>query len=659
LSGTRGDVAFPDGGTSADGATVHSVPRRVPDVGPARILLVDDNAGARYAARRTLEAAGFVVIEAGTGAEALAAAREPFDLLICDVHLPDTDGGSLSKAVRAAVRGPLPILQISATFIDPTSQAAGLEGGADAYLPGPTDPSVFVATVRALLRASRAESAAATRSLQWQATFDSISDGVVLLDAHGRVLRTNAAAERILGTAADESVGRRLRDLIDLEDLEDPALLVSPERVGFEATTGSRWLRFSFDPMSGGSGERDGTVVVLSDVTERREMDLVVARALQQQQEAASELARASAAEQAYRKLLEAVVNEMPVGVIVADAPSGRIVIDNAEMNRIMHGPSAATAATAARGDPRTYRGFHPDGRPYRPEEWPLTRSAAAGETVREEELDVERDDGTRATIAVSSMPIRAEDGTIVAAVATVIDITHRREAEHLRDAFIGVLSHELRTPITSIYGGSKVLLREEPEFDETIRNGILQDLADESERLNRMVENLLVLARVERGVPLSGQEPILLQRLLPRIVTEEGRQWPSMDLRLIVSDRVPTVAGDESYVDQVMRNLISNAGKYGPADGVVTVEVRVPDDRREVDVAVIDEGEGIDEAETGKLFELFFRSAAVSHKTAGSGIGLFVSRHLVEGMGGRMWARGRPEGGSEFGFSLPIYEVI
>jgi PAS domain S-box-containing protein len=655
MSATRDELAYAAGEASDGVGRARSAPEPVPDGGPARILLVDDNAGARYAAKRTLEAAGFIVIEAATGAEALAAAREPFDLLVCDVHLPDTDGSSLSKALRAAVRGPLPILQISATFTDPTSQAAGLEGGADAYLPGPTDPSVFVATARALLRASRAESAAATRSVQWQATFDSISDGVVLLGPDGRILRMNAAAERILGAQTDASVGRRLRDLIDLEDLEDPALLVSPERVGFEATSGTRWLRFSFDPMSRASGEREGTVVVLSDVTERREMDLVVARALQQQQEAASELSRASAVEQAYRQLLEAVVNEMPVGVIVADAPSGRIVIDNAEMNRIMHG--SAAVATAG-GDVRTYRGFHGDGRPYKPEEWPLTRSAAQGETIREEELDVERDDGTRASIAVSSMPIRAEDGTIVAAVATVIDITNRREAEHLRDAFIGVLSHELRTPITSIYGGSKVLLREEPEYDETIRKGILQDLADESERLNRMVENLLVLARVERGVPLGGQEPILLQRLLPRIVAAEGRQWPSVDLRLVVPERVPTVAGDESYVDQVMRNLISNAGKYGPPTGVVTVEVRVPDDREEVDVAVIDQGEGIDESETGKFFELFFRSAAVSHKTAGSGIGLFVSRHLVEGMGGRMWARGRAEGGSEFGFSLPTYEM-
>jgi PAS domain S-box-containing protein len=489
----------------------------------------------------------------------------------------------------------------------------------------------------------------------WQATFDSISDGVLLLDAAGRLVRLNRAAQEILGTTRRAAEGARLRAVLDLEDLDDPRLVTSPERISLEATTGARWLRMTFDPMSGPTGDRNGTVVVISDVTERKEMDLALAKALQQQGEATTELARASAAEQAYRKLLEAVVNEMPVGVIVADAPSGRIVIDNAEMGRIMHG--SPTTGSVAR-DRRSYRAFHDDGRPYRAEEWPLTRSAAAGETVREEELDVERDDGSRATISVSSMPIRAEDGRLVAAVATVNDITRRREAEDLRDAFIGVLSHELRTPITSIFGGSKVLLRDGPELDDGIRRGILQDLADESERLNRMVENLLVLARVERGVPLSGQEPILLQRVLPRIVAEEARQWPSLDLRLVVPDDVPTVAGDESFVDQVLRNLVSNAGKYGPTTGVVTIEVRIPDGAGEAQVAVLDEGEGIDEAEADRLFDLFFRSSIVANKTAGSGIGLFVSRHLVEGMGGRMWAKSRPEGGSEFGFSLPAYEV-
>ena len=623
--------------------------------GVPRILLVDDNHGARYAARRTLEAAGFAVIEAATGEEAIARLVDDPDVVLLDVHLPDADGRELAARLRTATARPLPILQISATSVDPTSQVAGLDAGADAYLPGTTDPAVLVATVRAHLRAARAEIAAEARSVQWQTTFDSISDGVVLLDGSGQIVRLNRAAEEMLGTTLAKAHGHRLRAILDLEDLDDPALLTSPERVGLEATTGTRWLRLAFDPMASPTGDRTGTVVVVSDITERKEMDLALAKALQQQHDAATELARASAAEAAYRKLLEAVLNEMPIGVIVADAPSGRIVIDNAEMSRIMSPTGEPSTAPASA---RTYRAFHPDGRPYRTEEWPLTRSAADGVTVRDEELDVEREDGSKATIAVSSMPIRAEDGTIVAAVATVNDITKRREAEHLRDAFIGVLSHELRTPITSIFGGSKVLLRESEEVDETVRRGILQDLADESERLNRMVENLLVLARVERGVPLSGQEPILLQRVLPRIVAEEARQWPGLDLRLVVPDEVPTVAGDESYVDQVLRNLVSNAGKYGPTTGVVRIEVRVPEGANEAEVAVLDEGQGIDEAEAGQLFDLFFRSSSVSHKTAGSGIGLFVSRHLVEGMGGRMWAKARPEGGSEFGFSLPAYEV-
>jgi signal transduction histidine kinase len=384
-------------------------------------------------------------------------------------------------------------------------------------------------------------------------------------------------------------------------------------------------------------------------------MDLALAKALQQQSEATTELARASAAEQAYRKLLEAVVNEMPVGVIVADAPSGRIVIDNAAMGRIMHGtPTPGSAG----GERRSYRAFHDDGRPYRSEEWPLTRSAAAGETVREEELDVERDDGSRATISVSSIPIRADGEAIIAAVATISDITRRREADTLRDAFIGVLSHELRTPITSIYGGSKVLLRDGVEARPEVRRTVLEDLVGESERLNRMVENLLVLARVERGVTLTGHEPVLLQRLLPRIVADEARLWPGLDLVLDVADDVPTVAGDESFIDQVLRNYLSNAGKYGPPRGTVRIDVGVRPAERDVRIAVRDEGDGIDDEEAARLFDLFFRSSSVANKKAGSGIGLFVSRHLVEGMGGRVWAHSRPEGGSEFGFSLPIYEL-
>lgn len=488
----------------------------------------------------------------------------------------------------------------------------------------------------------------------WRTTFESLSDGVVLLDHDGRIVTLNRAAGALLHADIRACEGQRMRDILDLAELDDPGLITSSERVAFEATTGERWLRLAFDPMTD-RGRREGTVLTIADVTDRKRVDLALADALRQQQQQSRELARASAAEQAFRRLLEAVVDEMPVGVVVADAASNRAIIVNSEMGRILR---REVSSPADMTDALAGHAHRPDGRRYRPEEWPLARSVSDGATIRDEEIEVERGDGTRGTISVSSMPIRAPDGAIVAAVATVSDITRRREAEALRDAFIGVLSHELRTPITSIYGGSKVLLRDGAEITPEVRRSVLEDLAGESERLNRMVENLLVLARVERGVTITGREPVLLQRLLPRIVADEARQWPTVHLELDAPDGLPTLAGDESFIDQVLRNYISNACKYGPAGGTVRIVAQRSDDDSEVLVSVTDEGDGIEEPEAPLLFDLFFRSATVANKTAGSGIGLFVSRHLVEGMGGRVWARSRPEGGSEFGFSLPVYQL-
>jgi PAS domain S-box-containing protein len=626
------------------------------DVEAPRILLVDEDAGRRAAARLALEKEGFVVLEAATGAEALARIGDRPSFAIVDIGLPDTDPDVLARRIRDAAERRVPILHVSSSATDPDAKAAALEAGAEAYLPGPVEPAVLVATVRALLRATRAEESADRRALHWQATFDSISDGVVLLDPDGTILNLNRTAAQLLAIESVDAVGKRLDELLDLPQLSEPSLLTSGERVELESSHGRRWLRLTYDPMRDSDARREGTVVTIGDVTDQRRIDLALADALRQQQRQSVEVARASAAEQAYRQLLEAVVDEMPVGVIVAEPVSGRPIIVNGEIGRIIghdvDEPAAVVATIVANGS-------HPDGRPYRPDDWPLQRSIAAGETVRDEEIDLARGDGTRGTISVSAMPIRREDGEVVAAVATVNDITRRREAENLRDAFIGVLSHELRTPITSIFGGSKVLLREGAELTPEIQRTILEDLAAEADRLNRMVENLLVLTRVERGVTLSGQEPVLLQRLLPRIVAEEARQWPSLRIDLRVSENVPTVAGDESFIDQVLRNFLSNAGKYGPPSGTVTIDVRPEMDQGQVCVAVLDEGIGIEAGEANQLFDLFFRSATVASKTAGSGIGLFVSRHLVEGMGGRVWARARPEGGSEFGFSLPAYEVV
>ena len=102
-------------------------------------------------------------------------------------------------------------------------------------------------------------------------------------------------------------------------------------------------------------------------------------------------------------------------------------------------------------------------------------------------------------------------------------------EAEELRDRFIGVLSHELRTPITSIFGGAQVLLRRGTGLDSSTRDELLGQVAGEAERLERMVENLLILARVERGADVVDVSPVLLHRIVPAVVAREQGTWPSM----------------------------------------------------------------------------------------------------------------------------------
>ena len=132
------------------------------------------------------------------------------------------------------------------------------------------------------------------------------------------------------------------------------------------------------------------------------------------------------------RERLAAVLSQLPVGVIIGEAPSGRLVLGNAEVERIWRRPFLASAEV---GEYDAYRGFHPDGQPYAPDEWPLARTLATGEVVSGEEIDFERGDGTRGTMVVNSTPIPDPDGTITAAVCTFVDITERTEARRRLDA--------------------------------------------------------------------------------------------------------------------------------------------------------------------------------------------------------------------------------
>jgi len=226
------------------------------------------------------------------------------------------------------------------------------------------------------------------------------------------------------------------------------------------------------------------------------------------------------------------------------------------------------------------------------------------------------------------------------------------RERGRLREAFIGVVSHELRTPITTIFGGARVLARRWRELDPVARDDILGDIVDDSDRLYRMVEDLLVLTRVERGMLEIGDEPIHLGRIVERVVASEQPRWPGVGFEVDVPAGLPSATGEDTYVEQVLRNLLGNAAKYGGPGTAVRVELDA--DADDVILRVLDEGPGIDPAETERLFELFYRSPAVVPLAGGAGIGLFVCRQLVEAMGGTITGERRSGGGAAFTVRLP-----
>jgi K+-sensing histidine kinase KdpD len=249
---------------------------------------------------------------------------------------------------------------------------------------------------------------------------------------------------------------------------------------------------------------------------------------------------------------------------------------------------------------------------------------------------------------------------TVARVLAGPIELALQRETERragsIRDAFVDIISHELRTPITTIYGSSKILRRRGSLLSEDARDQLVGDIEAEADRLHRIVEDLLVLSRAERGRIELGDEPILIAHVLRHAVTRAEARNPGHRFDLVVPSSLPSVRGEETYLEQVIGNLLSNATKYSPAGS--TVRVAAEADETVVRVSVIDEGMGITDADASRLFDLFYRSPAVARTAEGAGIGLFVCRALVDAMGGRIWARpaGDAKPGSEFGFELPIY---
>ncbi len=234
-------------------------------------------------------------------------------------------------------------------------------------------------------------------------------------------------------------------------------------------------------------------------------------------------------------------------------------------------------------------------------------------------------------------------------------DITEQQRLRRIQEALVAMLSHELRTPVSSIYTAAHLLGRNASQRTDEQRQGLIADIAAESERLRRLIEDLLVLTRLDGGDIEIEPEPVQLRHVLGRLIDAERTRWPDHQFVLAVDSDLPPLRAEVTYVEQVVDNLVSNAAKY--SDSGTTIELAASRDRDAIEIHVRDQGPGVEPLDRDRLFEIRFRSRTTAHRAPGAGIGLFVCRTLVDAMAGSIRVDARPNGGSDFIVRLPIYE--
>jgi signal transduction histidine kinase len=242
-------------------------------------------------------------------------------------------------------------------------------------------------------------------------------------------------------------------------------------------------------------------------------------------------------------------------------------------------------------------------------------------------------------------------DGTVYA----LRDITQERAVESLRSEFVSTASHELRTPLTAVYGAARTLLRRDIELSGTRRRDFLEMIANESERLSRIVDDILLANRLDAGAVDISTERCDPYALASSVVDAARARAPSnIEVRLEGSPGLPPIAADPDRLRQVLVNILDNAIKYSPDGGEVAVSLRGNGERLRFEVR--DEGLGFPEAERERLFQRFHRLDPQQRRgIGGTGLGLYISRELVERMDGRIWAESAPGRGAAFFIELPL----
>jgi PAS domain S-box-containing protein len=264
---------------------------------------------------------------------------------------------------------------------------------------------------------------------------------------------------------------------------------------------------------------------------------------------------------------------------------------------------------------------------------------------------------GEEVWLSVSEAVMRDPSGEVAGRIFTFRDVSAQRLVEQMKSGFVSTVSHQLRAPLTSIYGFAETLLRHDINFSDEERRTFLQYVASESERLTAIVDTLLNVARLEAGDLQVELAPIDLRALVTDVVENaDSAVLNGHEFVLELPDEPLQAQADDEKLRQVLVNLVDNAVKYSPAGGRVVISAHPKSELGTVEVVITDEGMGIPQAEHDLIFSKFYRRGELGRQEGmGAGLGLFIAEGLVSAMGGRVRVSSVEGEGSSFAFELPL----
>jgi len=277
---------------------------------------------------------------------------------------------------------------------------------------------------------------------------------------------------------------------------------------------------------------------------------------------------------------------------------------------------------------------------------WPLTPNATLYV-----EGDLKRPLHPPLPIGVTYAPLLSPDGKLRNIIASVRDITHFRTADEMKSTFISIVSHELRTPVALIKGYASTLRRDDAKWDKSTISDSLAVIEEEADRLSKMIDDLLDASRLQAGGMSLNRADVSLPMLAKRVAERFSTQSNKHNIVAEFPEKFPIVLADETRLEQVVSNLVSNALKYAPKGEIkITGTVRP----EQIVICVSDQGPGIEAKDLPHIFDRFYRSTNGVKQTRGAGLGLYLARAIIEAHGGRIWADPKPDSGARICFSLP-----